>query len=154
MFLNRLISAVPEIAKPIDIPQMLLEQKETIRKADILLKQVKDINKINALPKGAVKNMYDAGNTLKTPILDMSNNPLLVKAERFFDYIDTTAKYLTHPILIVNALAGASYWVCLIVSIGGVMFYMVGHKKGLQYTGGSILGYTLIQAINYGLNLL
>jgi len=153
MFLSKLMAVAPQAIKTFDVPQLLLEQQETIRKADALLREVKEINRVNAIPK-TVKNMYDAGNTLQTPIFDMSNNLLVAKAERFFGYVDNTVKYVTHPILIVNAVAGASYWICLIVGIGGIMFYMVGHKKGLKYTSGSILGYTLIQVINYGLNLL
>ncbi|MBZ9688398.1 hypothetical protein G9F72_018880 [Clostridium estertheticum] len=145
MFLSRLLSVVPEIVKPLDIPQMLLEQKETLRKLDLIKEQVTKLK---------VKNMYDASNTLQNPIFDMSNVPLVDKAERFFDYIDATAKYLTHPILIVNAIAGASYWVCLMIGIGGILFYVIGHEKGLKYTTGSVLSYTLIQAINWGLNLL
>lgn len=147
MFLSKLFASAPT-----EIEKMLLEQQETLRKLDILSKEVKKI-KDNPTPE-MIKNMYDAGNTLQNPIFDTNKIPVLEKVNHFFDFTDKIGNYLNHPILIVNAIAGASYWVCLIVAMGGVLFYLVGHKKGLQYTSGGILSYTLIQAVNWGLNSL
>ena len=149
MFLNRFISTIPGIVKQIDVSKLLLEQQETIRKADILLKEVKDLNKVKT-----VKNMYEAGNTLQTPIFDTSQLPILARAEGFFNTMDKIGNYISHPILIANLVAGASYWVCLIIAMGGVLYYIIGHEKGLKYTSGSILTYTLIQAVNWGVNLI
>jgi|GEM_PF-2166262 len=147
MFFSKLL-----LAAPTEIEKMLLEQQDTLRKLDILSREVKKI-KDNPTPE-VIKNMYDAPNTLQNPIFDLSNNTIVEKAGRFFDYMDSTMNYLTHPVLIFNAIAGASYWICGIIAIAGVLYYIIGHKNGLKWTGGSLLGYTLIQAINYGLNLL
>lgn len=149
MFLSRFISTVPEIVKPIDMSKLLLEQQETLRK----LAEIKNgVDKIKF--KQVPKNMYEAGNTLQNPIFDTSQLPILARAEGFFNTMDKIGNYISHPILIANLVAGASYWVCLIIAMGGVLYYIIGHEKGLKYTSGSILTYTLIQAINWGLNLI
>jgi hypothetical protein len=145
MFFNRILSTVPEMIPSIDVQKMLLEQQETLRKLDLLKGEVVKIK---------VKNMYDASNTLQTPIFDTSQITILNKAEGFFNVMDKIGYYISHPILIANVVAGASYWVCLIIAMGGVLYYIIGHKKGLKYTSGSILTYTLIQGVNWGLNLL
>jgi hypothetical protein len=147
MFLSKLFASAPT-----EIEKMLLEQQETLRKLDIIKNEVQKI-KDNPTPE-IIKNMYDAPNTLQNPIFDASKIPGLERVDRFFDFTDKIGNYLNHPILIVNAVAGASYWVCLIVAMGGVLYYMIGHKKGLKYTSGSILTYTLAQAVNWGLNSL
>lgn len=149
MFLSKFIS---DVVPQIDVEKLLLEQQETIKKLDAISREVKNIK--DHPSKEIIKNMYDSSNTLQKPIFDMSNAPLVEKADKFFNAMDKVGNYISHPILIANAIAGASYWVCLFVAIGGVMFYLIGHKKGLKYTGGSILSYTLIQVINVGLNAL
>jgi len=147
MFLSKLILAVPT-----EVEKLLLEQQDTLQKLEILSKEVKKI-KDNSSPD-IIKNMYDASNTLQNPIFDTSKITILEKADRFFGVMDKIGHYISHPILIANVVAGASYWVCLIIAMGGVLYYLVGHKKGLHYTSGSIVSYTLIQAINMGLNSL
>lgn len=147
MFIKRLFECVPT-----EIEKMLLEQQDTLRKLNTIQNEVDKI-KNNPAPE-IIKNMYDASNTLQKPIFDASKIPVIEKAEKFFDGIDRVANYITHPILIFNVFAGVSYWVCLFVGIGGILFYVAGFKKGLKYTSGSLLGYTLIQTINAGLNLL
>jgi len=62
--------------------------------------------------------------------------------------------YIDHPILIVNAIAGVSFWICAVIAIGGVLYYMIGNKGALKWTKGSVLTYAIIQTINGGLNLL
>lgn len=147
MFLSKLLASAPT-----EIEKMLLEQQETLRQLD---KISAEVQKIKDNPSSEIiKNMYDAGNTNQVPIFDTSKLPLLNKVEGFFNFTDKIGNYLNHPILIVNAISGASYWVCLVIGLGGILFYLVGHKNGLKYTTGSILSYTLIQAVNWGLNLL
>lgn len=148
MFLSNFISDVV----PTEIEKMLLEQEETLKKLNAISGEVQKIK--NNPSKEIIKNMYDASNTPQNPIFDMSQNPLMQKAEHFFDIMDKIGNVISHPIIIANAIAGASYWICLVVGIGGILYYVIGCKKGLKYTGGSLLTYTLIQAVNYGLNLL
>lgn len=147
MFLNKLFALANA---PTEVEKMLIEQQETLRKLEEIKKGVQQIKNGSMTP--SVGQMYDASNTLQNPILDVSKLPVIEKAEKFFDGMDKVVNYITHPILIFNAFAGASYWICLLVAIGGVMFFLIGHKKGLKYTTGSILSYTLIQVVNCGLN--
>jgi hypothetical protein len=133
MFLNRMLAAVPSIDKEL---KLLLEQQDKIKTVPI------------------VKNMYDASNTLKKPIFDTGNITFLDKAEHFFNATDKVINWITHPILIINGLAGASFYVAAAVGLTGLIFYIIGYKKGMKYVVGSLVGYTLIQILNWGANLL
>jgi len=153
MFLSAFASDV--VAKA-DIPKLLAQQSENLRKAEELRKHLEKLKEtqLHKAVKPIVKNMYDASNTLPTPIFDASSIPWLDKAGHFFSAMDTIGNYITHPILIVNAISGASYWVCLFIGIGGLIYYMVGNKKGLKWTSGSLLSYILIETLNKGLSVL
>jgi len=98
--------------------------------------------------------MYEAGNTLKKPIFDTSKWIGMEKAERFFNTIDTITNTFKHPILIFNALNGASYCICIIVGLTGIVLYIMGHKGALKYTGGSLIGLTFIKMIEGALSTL
>ncbi|MBU3179077.1 hypothetical protein KPL47_22535 [Clostridium estertheticum] len=101
-----------------------------------------------------VKNMYDASNTPLKPIFDTTKITFLDKAEHFFNTTDKIINLIAHPILIVNGLAGASFYIAASVGITGLIFYIIGYKKGMKYVVGSLVGYTLIQILNYGVDLL
>ena len=146
MFLSKFIS---DVVPQINVQKLLLEQQETIKKADILLKEIRAINKNNAL-----KKMYEAKNTLKTPIFDMSNIPLVDKAEHFFTATDKFIRWITDPVLVMNSIAGVSFYIAAAVGITGLVFYIIGYKKGMKYVVGSTIGYMLIQIMNYGVSLL
>jgi len=103
--------------------------------------------------------MYDAGNTIKKPIFDTAKWLGMDKAQKFFDNMDAFADaigkvghVLGNPILIFNALSGASYWVCIVIGLTGIVLYVCGVKKALKYSGGSLLGFSLIKLIEAGLN--
>ena len=147
MFFSKMLT----VAEPVPVAEWLAEQRETIRKADILLEELRKIN----VPKPeTVKKMYEASNTLKDPLIDMNSNSFVQGAQRFFSYMDTTVNYITHPVLILNAVAGASYWICGLICIAGILYYVIGHDKGVKWAGGSLLGYTLIQIVNSAAGLL
>ena len=100
-------------------------------------------------------------NTLKKPIFDTSKWIGMDKAEKFFDNMDAFADAIGkighmvgHPILLFNALSGASYWICIVIGIGGILLYVMGHKGALKYTGGSLLGFVAVKLIDVGLNCL
>lgn len=78
---------------------------------------------------------------------------VIKQAGEFFTYTGKFINFITHPILIVSAITGVSYWVCLLVGACGLIFYIAGYKKGLKYAGGSILVYLLLQTLNKGLSL-
>jgi len=134
MFLNSLLSV------SVNTQLKLLEQQEALKK----LKHAPLI----------VKKMYDAKNTLKTPIFDTSKIPFMDKMEHFFNATDKIINLIAHPILIVNGLAGASFYIAAAVGITGLVFYIIGYKKGMKYVVGSLVGYTLVQILNYGVSLL
>ena len=104
--------------------------------------------------------MYDASNTNKVPIFDTTKWFGMEKAQHFFDQFDKMcdgfgyiANYIGHPILIYNALSGASYWICIVIGLGGIFLYILGKKGALKYTGGSLLGFTVIKLIDAGLKV-
>ena len=133
MFLNKIIASAPTVTQQLNL---LLEKQDKVKHVPI------------------VENMYDASNTPLKPIFDMSNNSVVKGAENFFKTTDTIINYLTHPVLIVNAIAGASYWICGLICIAGILYYIIGHKNGIKWASGSLLGYTLIQVVNCAANLL
>ena len=153
MFLSAFASDVVATA---DIPKLLAQQAENLRKAEELRKHLEKLKELqlHKAVKPIIKNMYDASNTLQTPIFDVNSIPWLDKAGHFFTAMDTVGNYITHPILIVNAISGASYWICLFIGIGGLIYYMVGNKKGLRWTGGSFISYILIETLQKGMSLL
>jgi len=101
-----------------------------------------------------VKNMYDATNTPVKPIFDTTKWVGMDKAENFFNATDKIINWISHPVLIMNGLAGVSFYVAAAIGITGLIFYIVGFKKGMKFTVGSVLGYSLIQILNYGVSLL
>lgn len=48
---------------------------------------------------------------------------------------------------IVKGAIRVSYWPCVFICIGGIMFYAVGIKKGSKAALGSAMAYTLLQAL-------
>jgi len=98
---------------------------------------------------------------LEKPIFDTTKWFGMEKAQHFFDQMDefgnalgTIGNYIGHPILIFNAISGVSYWICLAIGFGGLIFYICGNKKALKYTGGSLLGFSIIKMIDAGLKLI
>jgi hypothetical protein len=57
-------------------------------------------------------------------------------------------KYLTNPILLWNGFIGISYWVILLICLGGILLYIFGYKKGLRYSTIGIGIYSILQALN------
>lgn len=53
---------------------------------------------------------------------------------------------------IFNGLASCSYWMCLIVALGGHFAYISGFKDGARYTILSTVIYATIQAISGAIN--
>ena len=101
-----------------------------------------------------VINQVPSGVPFYPGVFDGSNNGVLSQAGEFFTNMSRFINFITHPILIVNAITGISYWLVLIVGAGGLIFYIAGNKKGLKYVSGSLLAYILLQTINKGLSLL
>lgn len=52
---------------------------------------------------------------------------------------------------IALGLIGSSYWICLFVCMIGIIFYMVGSKKGGRVASISFIVYVLSQACKLGL---
>lgn len=52
---------------------------------------------------------------------------------------------------IALGLIGSSYWICLFVCMLGIIFYMVGCKKGGRVASVSFVVYVLSQACKLGL---
>ena len=95
----------------------------------------------------------------QNPLFDTTNWLGMKEAKGFFDNVDkfgdalgTIGKFIGHPILIFNAVSGASYWICLVIGLTGIILYVCGVKKALKYSGGSLLGFSLIKLIEAGLN--
>lgn len=60
-------------------------------------------------------------------------------------------KILSGVFTIVKGVAVASYWPCVFICIGGVLFYIIGIKKGGKVATGSMLTYLLLQAAKLAL---
>jgi hypothetical protein len=86
----------------------------------------------------------------KIPIIDNATK-MFATIDKFNNDISYIAKVITSPVLIFKGLANMSYTVALVVGIAGIMLYLIGYKKGTKWTVGSIVGYTLIQAIGSAL---
>lgn len=60
--------------------------------------------------------------------------------------------YLMHPGMILQALwkytVIYSYWVCLVVALLSIIFYVLGNKKAAKFIPGSFAIYALIKAIS------
>jgi hypothetical protein len=147
MFITKLLSVVPT-----EVEKMLLEQQETLRKLEEIKNSVEKIK--NGSMQPSVGQMYDASNTLKNPVFDIANISWIEKAENFFTAADKFINWVTHPVMIVNSIAGISFYVAVVVGLTGLIFYIIGYKKGMKYVVGSLVGYTLIQIINFGVSLL
>lgn len=52
---------------------------------------------------------------------------------------------------IALGLIDSSYWICLFVSMIGIIFYMVGSKKSGRVASMSFVIYVLTQALKLGL---
>lgn len=48
---------------------------------------------------------------------------------------------------VVKGIVKVSYWPCLFVCIGGILFYSVGIKKGSKASLGAAITYILLQAL-------
>lgn len=48
---------------------------------------------------------------------------------------------------IIKLSTKISYWPCLLICVIGILFYLVGIKKGGKIAIGSLLTYTLLQAL-------
>lgn len=51
----------------------------------------------------------------------------------------------------VKGVIMVSYWPCIVLCMGGTLFYMAGMKKGGKIATGSMLTYIILQAIKLGL---
>ena len=60
--------------------------------------------------------------------------------------------YVMHPGMILQALwkytVIYSYWVCLLVALLSIIFYVLGNKKAAKFIPGSFAIYALIKAIS------
>jgi len=160
MFLSKFVS---DVVAPADIPKLLAEQAENLRKAEEIRKHLEKLKEtqLHKAVKPIVGKMYDASNTLKNPIFDTTNFPLMKEFKHFFTQCDKVGAvfskidyYLQHPVLLVNAISGASYWICLTIAVGGLLYYLIGNKDGLKWMKGSVLGYILIETVNKGASFL
>lgn len=50
--------------------------------------------------------------------------------------------------LLWNSFIGLSHWLCILVAVCGILAYIMGYKKGIIYTGGSIAFYIIIKLVN------
>lgn len=48
---------------------------------------------------------------------------------------------------LLKGVIKVSYWPCMFICIGGILFYAVGIKKGSKAALGSAMAYTLLQAL-------
>ena len=91
-------------------------------------------------------------NTPKEPLINLNFDYLkgiydMLKG--LCDGISSTINYITHPILIWNGLVDVSYWICLVVAMGGVIIYIfTKSKKSITYSKVSIASYILIRVLN------
>lgn len=51
----------------------------------------------------------------------------------------------------VKGVIMVSYWPCIVLCMGGTLFYMAGMKKGCKIATGSMLTYIILQALKLGL---
>lgn len=62
--------------------------------------------------------------------------------------VDKIISFLqTATFKLLSVVTKISYWPCLIVCICGVLFYLVGIKKGRKYVVGSLLTYLILQCL-------
>lgn len=51
----------------------------------------------------------------------------------------------------IKGTIAISYWPCVMLCMGGTIFYMAGIRKGGKVASGSMLVYIILQAIKLGL---
>lgn len=55
-------------------------------------------------------------------------------------------------ILIIRGLVNISGVICILIAAAGILSYILGYKKGLRYTSGSISFYIIVRLFNMALN--
>jgi hypothetical protein len=99
-------------------------------------------------------------------LIDMENLPGMGKVKDFFNYTDniganlktlvenitTFNNYVLHPHLFVrfvwNKVVAASFDVCVVIALAGVLLFICGNKKGRNLTLGSMMAYYLIKCLS------
>ena len=112
-------------------------------------------SKIKNIPLENLLNpvQYNAPiNTPTTPIFDFSLTQQITELNLHLKTIGKIIFYITHPKQLLSILwycsVEYSYLICLIICVAGVIMYILGHKKGAKWISGSIVSYSIIQAIN------
>lgn len=94
-------------------------------------------------------------NTPTTPLIDFSLSRHIAELNENLKAIGKSIYYLTHPkqllLILWSCTVEYSYLICLLICVAGVIAYILGHKKDSKWITGSIVGYTIIQAINSAL---
>lgn len=90
-----------------------------------------------------------------TPIFDFSLTQQISQLNEHLKSIGKVLYYITHPkqllIILWHCTLEYNYLICLLICVAGVIMYILGHKKGTKWISGSIIVYTLMQAINSAL---
>jgi len=80
---------------------------------------------------------------------------LIDKVTELNNHLETISKtlyYLFHPkqlfLLFWAGVVNYSYIICLLIGIASILLYINGKKKSGKWVTGSIIAYTLIQALN------
>ncbi|NEZ47814.1 hypothetical protein FDF74_11540 [Clostridium niameyense] len=94
-------------------------------------------------------------NTTTEPLIDAGKLNLIDKIEEInknLKSIKDILYYLIHPKQLIMLFWGGivqySYVICLIVGLISILFYVSGRKKSGKWITGSVLAYTIIQALN------
>ncbi|MFT9496834.1 hypothetical protein [Anaerosolibacter sp.] len=84
-----------------------------------------------------------------SPIPDMADklNPI-PELIQVLEPISKVCYVLTHPILIWDFTIGISYWAAAIIGTIGILFCVVGYKKGVSISGVCVLIYALLKSLN------
>lgn len=102
----------------------------------------------NAIFQNGKVPQYPAGNVSLFKKID----EFIEMSKSFFKGVETFNNYITHPALIGKAIwsftVANSYWVCLVIFAGGILFWIYGGKKGAIVSKISLGVFIVIQAIN------
>jgi len=93
MFLSNYVS---DVVSKADIPALLLKQAENLRKAEELRKKLEKLkeSQLHKAIKPIAGQMYDASNTLQTPIFDTNQWLGMDKAQHFLTNVIKLVWYL------------------------------------------------------------
>lgn len=74
------------------------------------------------------------------------------QTKTFFHIVDMMYFYFKHPknlcIVIWDKIVCYSFWLCLFITLFGLITYLLGIAKGKQWAKGSLMVYITIQLFN------